>query len=116
MILSAPKLRGSSACSMICAEREDPRMELTFDEANEPGTGLVGNLSPRVHRVGKAAERAPASPSESDQVRRTPDGHGVLPSPRRRLNERTDLTPPAENREPRRDGQPGCACSRLLLG
>ena len=24
---------------MNCAEREDPRVELTFDEANEPGTG-----------------------------------------------------------------------------
>ena len=29
-----------------CEECEDPRVEITFEEAGRPGTGLVGHLSP----------------------------------------------------------------------
>ena len=29
-----------------CDECEDPRVEVTFEEAGSPGTGLVGHFSP----------------------------------------------------------------------
>ena len=33
-----------------CEECEDPRIELTVEEAGQPGTGLVGHLSPATAR------------------------------------------------------------------
>jgi hypothetical protein len=33
-----------------CEECEDPRIELTVEEAGRPGTGLVGHLSPATAR------------------------------------------------------------------
>jgi hypothetical protein len=38
-----------------CEECEDPRIELTVEEAGAPGTGLVGHLSPATARRLRAA-------------------------------------------------------------
>ena len=38
-----------------CEECEDPRVELTVEEAGRPGTGLVGHLSPATARRLRAA-------------------------------------------------------------
>jgi hypothetical protein len=38
-----------------CEECEDPRIELTVEEAGSPGTGLVGHLSPATARRLRAA-------------------------------------------------------------
>jgi hypothetical protein len=38
-----------------CDECEDPRIELTVEEAGAPGTGLVGHLSPASARRLRAA-------------------------------------------------------------
>ena len=38
-----------------CDECEDPRVELTVEEAGEPGTGLVGHLAPATTRRLRAA-------------------------------------------------------------
>src|SRR6476619_7403564 len=38
-----------------CEECEDPRIELTVEEAGQPGTGLVGHLSPATARRLRAA-------------------------------------------------------------
>lgn len=38
-----------------CEECEDPRVELTVEEAGQPGTGLVGHLSPATARRLRAA-------------------------------------------------------------
>src|SRR5205809_558401 len=102
MILGAPQIAWIVGVLDELRGARGPARGVDLRRGERARDWLVGNLSPRVHGVGKSAERAPASPSESEQVPRTPDGRCVLPSPRRRLNERTDLTPPAENREPRR--------------
>jgi hypothetical protein len=38
-----------------CEECEDPRVELTLEEAGKPGAGLVGHLSPASARRLRAA-------------------------------------------------------------
>jgi hypothetical protein len=38
-----------------CEECGDPRVEITFEEAGRPGTGLVGHLSPDSARRLRAA-------------------------------------------------------------
>jgi hypothetical protein len=38
-----------------CEECVDPRVEVTFEEAGRPGTGLVGHLSPDSARKLRAA-------------------------------------------------------------
>jgi hypothetical protein len=38
-----------------CEECEDPRVELTVEEAGKPGAGLVGHLSPASARRLRAA-------------------------------------------------------------
>ena len=38
-----------------CDECEDPRVELTVEEAGSPGAGLVGHLSPSTARRLRAA-------------------------------------------------------------
>jgi len=38
-----------------CEECEDPRVELTVEEAGRPGTGLVGHLAPATARRLRAA-------------------------------------------------------------
>ncbi len=38
-----------------CEECEDPRIELTVEEVGQPGTGLVGHLTPETTRKLRAA-------------------------------------------------------------
>jgi hypothetical protein len=57
-----------------CEECEDPRVEITFEEAGRPGTGLVGHLSPDSAPV--APRSRPAARSARIPVRDVLAGPG----------------------------------------